>query len=215
MIKTSPAMFLLFSLWYFSFVSWRHGFWYWPGFLQWWQAGLCFSGFGFVACCVTVFVFSSSGAFKPFSSNSFSMCVTLCSLVLFSKWAWFMVFYMCGGILADMNCSLIAWAATPKAFFASFWSSSRKSYEFWFAGLKSSCWTLYSSVALDWGFTHFLRNTFQISPTLSPFWLLVFLNVWERENSSFCLLLWADCIFWDLFKTDIQTFDFFLISNRK
>ena len=40
--------------------------------LQWQHVGLAFSGFGFVACCVTVFIFISSGTSQPFSSKSFS-----------------------------------------------------------------------------------------------------------------------------------------------
>ena len=49
-------------------------------FLQWWQVGLGFSEFCCVACCVTVFICISSGASKPFSSNLFSRCNTICSL---------------------------------------------------------------------------------------------------------------------------------------
>ena len=51
-------------------------------------------------------------------------------------------FYRWGGFLAYMNCSMITWAATPNASIASFWSSSGKSINFWFAGLKTSRWNL-------------------------------------------------------------------------
>ena len=59
--------------------------------------------------------------------NSLSRCDTICSYVLFSQWAWFIVFLKCGGILAYMNWSMIAWAASPNASFANFWSSSGES----------------------------------------------------------------------------------------
>ena len=90
--------------------------------------------------CITVLIWVLSGYSKLFSSNSFSRCVTICSYVPFSKCAWFIDFFRCGGILAYMNWSMIAWAATPKASFAIFWSSSKKAINFWFAGLKTSCW---------------------------------------------------------------------------
>ena len=77
------------------------------GFLQWWHVGLGFSGFHFVACCVTVFICNSSGVSKPFRSNSFSRCETICSKVHFSKCACIVDFSRCGGILAWMNCSMI------------------------------------------------------------------------------------------------------------
>ena len=49
-------------------------------FFQWWKIGLSFSGFCCVACCVTVFIFSSFGASKPISCNSFSRCDTYVQL---------------------------------------------------------------------------------------------------------------------------------------
>ena len=52
------------------------------------------------ACCVTVFMGISSGASKPFISNSLSRCDSICSYVLFSKCAWLIDFFRCGGILA-------------------------------------------------------------------------------------------------------------------
>ena len=70
--------------------------------------------------CVTVFIWVSSRSFKLLNSNSLSRCVTICSYKPFSKWAWFIDFFRCGGILAYMNCSMITWAATPNAYFANF-----------------------------------------------------------------------------------------------
>ena len=54
----------------------------------------------FVCCWLTVFICSSALASKPFNSNSFSRCVTICSYVPFSKWAWFNDIFRCAGILA-------------------------------------------------------------------------------------------------------------------
>ena len=51
---------------------------------------------------------SSSGASKPFSSNSFSRCDTIRSYVPFSKCTWLIDFFWWGGVLAYMNCSMIA-----------------------------------------------------------------------------------------------------------
>ena len=114
---------------------------------------------------------------KLLSSYSLSRCVTNCSYVPFSKLAWFIDFFRCGGILAYMNWSMIAWAATPNASSANFCSSSKKSIKFWFAGLKTTCWELCLAVALDWGFTYFLRNTVRMSARFSRCGLLTFLNV--------------------------------------
>ena len=97
--------------------------------------------------------------------------------MLISKWAWFNDLFRCGGFLAYMNCSLMAWAAFPNASLASFWSSSRKSTNFWFAGLKTSFWNLCFAVAIDWIFTYFLRKTARISPRFSRVGPLMFLNV--------------------------------------
>ena len=58
-----------------------------PYFPQWWLVGLDLSALEFVRCWLTVFICSSSGASKPFSSNSLSRCVTICSYVPFSRWA--------------------------------------------------------------------------------------------------------------------------------
>ena len=87
-----------------SVVSW---------FFQWWHTGLRFSGLCCVACCVTVFICSSSGDFQPFSSNSFSSCDTIIWYVPISKCAWLIGFFKWGSILAYMIYSLIAWATTP------------------------------------------------------------------------------------------------------
>ena len=60
------------------------------------------------------------------------------------------------------------------SFLASFWSSSKKSIKFWFAGLETSRWNLGFAVAIDWSFTCFLRNRIRISPkyilSLSKLW---------------------------------------------
>ena len=45
------------------------------------------SALTFVSCWLTVFICSSSGASKQFSSSSLSKCVTICLYVPFSKWA--------------------------------------------------------------------------------------------------------------------------------
>ena len=160
-------------------------------FLQCCQVGWGFSGFCCLACCVRVFICSSSWASKPFNSKSPSRCDTISSYVPFSKCAWLIDFFMWGGILAYMNCSMIAWAATPIASFASFRSLSRKSINFWFAGLKASRWSLCFAVAIDWGFTHFLRNTGKISATFSLIGLVMFLNVC---SASPCMREWKDFI---------------------
>ena len=87
------------------------------------------SGLSSICClCVTVFIWVSSGYSKLLSSNSLSRCVTIWSYVPFSKWVWFIDFFRCGGILAYMNWSMIAWAATPNASFANFLRSSKKNY---------------------------------------------------------------------------------------
>ena len=108
--------------------------WHWflkcPGFSQWWHVGLGLSAFTFVSCRLTVFICSSSGAYNLFGSSSLSKCVTICSYAPFSKWVWCIDFFRCGGILAQMICSTMAWAAIPNASLASFWSSSRKSTKF-------------------------------------------------------------------------------------
>ena len=144
-------------------------------FLQWWHVGLGLSAFVFAVLWLTVFICSSSGACKPFSSNCFSRCVTICSILPFSKWAWFIDFFGCGGILAYMSCSMMAWAAIPNASSASFWSSPRKSTN------TTSFWNLCFAVAFDWGFTYFLRKTARISPSFSRVGPLMFLNVYNAS----------------------------------
>ena len=51
---------------------------------------------------------------------------------------------------------MIAWAATPNASFADFWSSSEKSTIPGFVGLKTSCWSFCLAVASDWVLMYFL-----------------------------------------------------------
>ena len=94
------ALFVLFRVWSFSRLSWRHWFWWWLGFLQWRHVGLGLLEFCCGPCCVTVFMGISSGASKPSNSNSLSRCDTICSYVPFSKCAWLIDFFRCGGILA-------------------------------------------------------------------------------------------------------------------
>ena len=48
------------------------------GFLQWWHVGLCLSAFAFSVLWLTVFICSSLGASKPFSSNSFFWHAHMC-----------------------------------------------------------------------------------------------------------------------------------------
>ena len=185
---------MLFWPQFYSSLIWQH--WllrYWPGFLQWWEVGLGFSGFWCVTCCVTVFICSSSGAFKPFSSKSLSRYDTIKLHVQFSKGAWFIDFFRWGGILAYLNCSMIAWATASSASFASFWSSSRKSIDLWFAGLKTIRWSLCFAAAIYWGFTYFLRNTVNFFPGCLCWgywclWMFV-VHVWGSGSSVFCILL--------------------------
>ena len=86
------------------------------GFLQRWIVGLGFSEFNLVAHWLTVFTCCSSRNSKPISSSSRSSCVTICSYVLSSKWAWFFEFLRCGCYSAWTNSSIMAWAAIPNAF---------------------------------------------------------------------------------------------------
>ena len=174
------------------------------------HVGLRLSASVFAGCCFTAFICSSSGASKPFTSNPFSRCVTICLNVPFSKWAWFIDFFRCDVVLAYMNCSMMTWAAIPNASSASFWSSSRKSTNFCFAGLKTNFWNLCFAVAIDWGFTYFLRKTARVSPKVSRVRLLLFWKVcsaspsWENGNSWFCHLQSADYGFWGSFGKDFQ-----------
>ena len=114
---------------------------------------------------------------------------------------------------------MVAWVATPNASFANFWNSSRKSINFWFAGLKTSRWNLCFVVAIDWGFMYFLRNTVKISPKFSRwgwwcFWrFVVQLQARESGRSLFCLLPSVNCGFSNLFGTDLQTVRISLISH--
>ena len=122
-----------------------------------WLSALVTSRFGFfsVLLCGLLrhsFICNSSGASKPFSSNSFSRCDTTCSYALFFKCAWLFHFFRWAGILAYMKCSIIAWAVSPKAIFASFWNWYGKSTNLWYTVLKTSRWNLCFAVAIDWAF---------------------------------------------------------------
>ena len=94
------ALFVLFSAGSFSPFNWRHWFGQWLGVLQWREVGLGFSDFGFVAYCITVFIWKSSRTSKPFSSIFFSGCDTICSNIPFSRWDWFFENFRCGDVLA-------------------------------------------------------------------------------------------------------------------
>ena len=126
-----------------------------------------------------------------------------------------------GRLLAYMSCSMITWAATPNECFASFWSSSRKYNNFGFAGLKTSLWKLCFAVAVDWGFTYFLRNTVRIFSKFSLLRLLMFLNVYSASPCMrewkwfFSLLPWVDCGFSNLFGTSLPTVWISLTSRQK
>ena len=162
-------------------------------FPQWWHVGLVFSGFAWVACCVAVFIYSSSGAFRPFSNYSSWRSDTFRSSVSFFKCAWFIDFFRCRSILTYMNCPQISRASTPKWSIASFWCSSRKSINLWLAVLKTSSLILCFAVAIDWGFRYFLRNTVRISTKFSGcrcFWTLAARHhSWRSEKNLFRLLL--------------------------
>ena len=172
-----------------------------------------------MACCVTVFFWSSYGASKPFSSKSLSRCDTFCSYVPFCKCVWFIDFLRCGGFSAFMNCSMIAWAATPNASFASFWSSSRKSINFCFAALKTSRWNLCFTVAIDWGSTFFLGNTVRLPNSLRWGWwrfgrFAVHHHAWGSGSNLFCVLLSVGCEFSNLVGTDFQIDQICLIVHQ-
>ena len=180
-----------------------------------------FSGLTSICClCVTVFIWVSSGYSKLLSSNSLSRCVTICSYVPFSKWAWFFVFFRCGGILAYMNWSMIAWAATLNASFASFWSSSKKSTS------GSLDWKLVVEIyVLPYPLTGVSRIFYGtqlefLSDSLGSgcrcfSTSAAHHHAWESGNSLFCLLLWADCGFLNSFGIDLQTVQTSLISHRR
>ena len=99
-------------------------------FLQWWHVGLGLSAFVFAVLLLTVLSVAHQGLPNRSALIPFRRCVTICSYVPFSRWAWFIDFFRRGGILAYMNCSMMAWTAIPNAFLASLWSSSRKSTDF-------------------------------------------------------------------------------------
>ena len=76
------------------------------GFLQQWHVGLVLPTFALTVLWVTLFICSSSGASNSFSSNSFSRCVTICSYVPFSEWAWFIGF---SGAVASWHIWIVQW----------------------------------------------------------------------------------------------------------
>ena len=146
-------------------------------FLQWWNVDLVDSALVFAACCLTVLICNSSGSSRPFSPSSFSRFVKICSFAQFCSRAWFVDFFRCGGSLAYMICSMMAWADIPKMSLASFCISLRESTTFWFAGLKVNFWNFYFAAVIDWGLSYFLRKTAIISPRLSRVGPLLFFKV--------------------------------------
>ena len=72
-------------------------------FSQWWYAALGLSAFAFAVLWLKVFICSSSGVFKPFSSTSFSRCVRICSYVPFSKIFWFLQVWWQFGVCELFN----------------------------------------------------------------------------------------------------------------
>ena len=116
-----------------------------------------------------------------------------------------------------MNFSMIAWPATPNASFASFWSSSRKSINFWFVGLKFSRWNLCFAVAIDWSFTFYLQNTDRFPPRFSLLEMLMFLNNfsasprmrdWKQFFLSSVSRLWIFKFVWNTSSSSLFFSDF-------
>ena len=138
----------------------------------------------------------------------------------FFKIAWLINFFRWGGILAFMNCSMIAGAATPNASFESFWSLSGKTINFWFAGSKTSRWSLCFAVAID-GVSRFFYGTqseFLPNSLCWGWWcfwrFVVHHHAWKSGSSLFYFLLSVGCDFWNLFGIDLQTVQIFLIFRQ-
>ena len=64
----------------------------------------------------------------------------------------------------------------PECVLTSFWSSSGKSTDFWFAGLNTIFSNLCYAVAIDGGFKYFLQKTARIPPRFSRVEPLMFSN---------------------------------------
>ena len=98
--------------------------------------------------------------------------------------------------------------------FGQFWNSSRKSTNFWFAGLKTIFWNLCFAVANDWFFTFFLQKTARVSPRTLRIGLLGFwksaghLLSGEIASSWFCFLQSDDSEFWGSFEKFFKLFAF-------
>ena len=115
---------------------------------------------------------------------------------------------------------MIAWAATLNTSFASLWSSSKKSVNFGFAGLKTNRWNLCFAVPL----TGVLRTFYGTQSGFLPkflcwvcwcFWTSAkHHHAWEIGNSVFCLLPWVGCDFLDFFGQSFKKFQFFSIKSR-
>ena len=137
---------------------------------------MLFSKSSWVACWLTEFSCSSSGALKFLNSDSHSRCVRICSFLPFWNWLLFVDFFKCGGVLACMKCSTMAWASIPNASFSILWSLSREPTTIWFDGLKTRFCSLGFVVAFNGGLTFFLWKTVEIYPRLSRVGLLMFLK---------------------------------------
>ena len=120
-----------------------------------------------------------------------------------------------------MNCSMIAWAATPNAFLARFCSSFGKSLCLWFAG----CWIPVVEICVFlWLLTGVSRIFYQKQSEFLPhffcwvrwcFWRFVLHSHARGSGSSLvCLFPRVDCGFRNLFGTNLQTV-WISLSNRQ
>ena len=171
LLLSLPAPFVLFWASCFSRLSWRRWFRLWPGFLEWWQVGLVFLGY-VVSLVASKYLFAVD--LEPPNHSVVTLFQDTTQSVQKCHFP-----FRRGGILAYMNCSMIAWAATSNASLASFWSSSRKSNKLRVAGLKTSRWNLCLAIANDWRFTYFLHNTAMFFLKFPLLRLVMFLNVWR------------------------------------
>ena len=87
---------------------------------------------------------------------------------------WFLQVWRHFGIYELVNDCL---GSNSERIFCQFLEFVKKSNNFWFTGLKTSCWKLCFAVAIDWGFFYFLRNTVRISPIFSLLGRVMFLKV--------------------------------------
>ena len=117
------------------------------------------------------------------------MCNNL-SIPAISRWAWFTDFLRRGGFFGVYEMFNDGVGTIMNESLASFWSSSRKSTNFWFAGLKTSFWNLRSAFAIDWGFSISWGNLpgFLSDSLGLGHWCLqmsvAYLHSWEKMNSE-------------------------------